>query len=137
MTSSYTGNGVNGRQVAGVGFKPDLVWVWTDSQYAVWSSPVISGGKTMYFSNAAAGITTGITGYFNNGFTVGTHATVNSTGITYYYAAFKDNGAGDIKIGRYLGNGGDERVITGVGFKPDFVHIKGDTTQGGVYHFSG
>lgn len=89
----------------------------------------------MYFSNATAGFTTGITGWLNGGFTVGTHATVNSAGITYYYAAFKDNGAGDIKIGSYIGNGLDNRAVTGVGFQPDFLHIKGDTTQDGIYHF--
>ena len=72
----------------------------------------------MYFSNAATGITTGVTGYFENGFTVGTHATVNTNGSTYFYAAFRDNGAGDIKVGSYTGNGYDQHVITGVGFQP-------------------
>ena len=41
----------------------------------------------------------------------------------YYYIAFRDNGAGDFKVGNYLGNGSDNRGITGFGFQPDFIHI--------------
>jgi len=90
----------------------------------------------MYFANAVAGFSGGITGFLHNGFTVGSHATVNGSGKVYFYTCFKDNGAGDFKVGSYTGNAFDNQAVSGTGFKPDFVHVKGDSAQLGVYRHS-
>jgi hypothetical protein len=133
---SYTGDGTAYHIITDVGFYPSLIWIWTANQYAVWSSPIISGNKTLYFAYAAAGFTNGITGFLPNGFTIGSDATVNTNGVTYQYIAFRDNGDGLIDVGSYTGNGTDNTSITSPGFQPDFVHVKGDTTQVGCYRHS-
>ena len=133
---SYTGDGTSYHQITGIKFNPTLVWIWTESQFAVWASPV-TDGKTLYFSSATASFTTGITGFLPDGFIVGNHATVNTAGQTYYYQAFRDNGAGDFDVGAYIGDGVDNKVISSVGFQPDFVVVKGDTAQSGSYKFTG
>lgn len=135
-TGAYVGDGLSSSQVVGVGFRPSLVWIWGASEYAVWSSDSLPANKTLYFSNAAVGFTGGITGFLPDGFTIGNNSTVNTATKTYYYMAFRDNGAGNIDIGSYIGNGSDNRAITSPGFQPDFIHIKGDTAQAGCYRYS-
>ncbi len=135
-TGTYTGDGASYHAVTGVGFKPSLIWIWGDSEYAVWTADALPSNKTLYFSNAAVGFTGGITGFLPDGFTVGADTTVNTNGKTYFYMAFRDNGAGNIDVGSYTGNGSDGRSITSPGFQPDFVHVKGDTAQSGCYRYS-
>jgi hypothetical protein len=72
-----------------------------------------------------------------NGFTVGTNADVNGNGTTYYWIAFKDDGAGDFKVGSYTGNGVDNRSITGVGFQADYLIVVPSSGQRGVQRFAG
>ncbi|MCW0221202.1 MAG: hypothetical protein OJI67_22925, partial [Prosthecobacter sp.] len=64
----------------------------------------------------------GITGLNSGGFTLGADAAVNESGTTIHWLAIKDV-AGKIKTGSYVGNGGDNRGITGVGFQPDLVWV--------------
>jgi len=125
---SYSGDGTDNRQITGVGFQPDLVIVRArdSGQYAVWRSSTMSGDKTAYFAQAAALFANGIQSLDSDGFTIGTHATVNSSGVTYDWQAFEDNGVPDFKVGTFTGDGTDNRNITGLGFDPDFVTIKRD-----------
>ena len=59
-----------------------------------------------------------------NGFTLGTSANVNAAGQTYYWTALK--AGAELKLGSYVGNGVDNRSITGVGFQPVWVLTMGD-----------
>ena len=68
-------------------------------------------------------------------FTVGTHATVNTNGITYEYVAFGNatsphtgDGAADFAIGAYTGNGISPRAIDHLGMSPNMVVTKRPTT---------
>ena len=73
-------------------------------------------------------------------FTLGTASGPNGTGDTYIAYCFRSI-SGYSKFGSYTGNGGNNRSITGLGFKPDFVMIKAtsissdwsifDSTRGG------
>ena len=55
-----------------------------------------------------------------DGFQVGTASNVNTANVVYYYLAFK-NASDSFQSGTYTGNNTDNRSVTGVGFKPDFV----------------
>jgi hypothetical protein len=57
-----------------------------------------------------------------NGFSVGS-TYVNSSGVTYYYVAWNQV-AGKTSVGSYVGNGVDNRSISGVGFQPRFVIVQ-------------
>jgi hypothetical protein len=125
---TYTGDGTDNRQITGIGFLPDLVIVRArdSGQYAVFRTSTMAADKTAYFAQAAALFANAIQSLDSDGFTVGTHATVNSNGVTYDWQAFADNGAPDFKVGTFSGDGTDSRNITGLGFDPDFVTIKRD-----------
>lgn len=134
MTGSYSGTG-SGQSITGLGFAPDLVMIkHTDQatdQYAVFRTRTLWGDSTLYFAEALTAFTGGITSLDSDGFTIGTHATVNTSGDTYYWQAFgnafdpyTNTGAADFLIGVYTGNGLDSRDITRLPFQPDLVTIK-------------
>jgi len=102
---AYEGNGIDDRNITGVGFEPG--WVIVKSNYTS------GGGNTQPNSNNAgthhakslgagndtslvftgfASFSDGIQKLLSNGFQVGTHERVNSSGIERYYfwAAFKE-----------------------------------------------
>jgi hypothetical protein len=131
---SYTGTGA-GFSITGLGFAPDLVIIkhndQATDQYAVFRTRDMAGDYTVYFANAATFFTGGITALGADGFTVGTSATVNTSGDTYYWTAFGNawdavdhSGATDFLIGAYIGDGVDSRNINRLPFQPDLVAVK-------------
>jgi hypothetical protein len=132
---SYTGNGTDNRAITGVGFQPDLVIIKNRvSNWGCFRTSGMTGDSTAYFAQAAANFAGGIKSLDADGFTVGTHASVNTSGQVYDWQAFKDDDAGDFKVGSYVGTGVDNRNITGLGFQPDLVCLKvNGTAQDGVW----
>ncbi|MEK7572063.1 MAG: hypothetical protein AAB553_07365 [Patescibacteria group bacterium] len=131
---SYTGTG-SGFSITGLGFAPDLVMVKHHDQifdqYAVWRSRVMVGDISHYFGNAASTFAGGITALGSDGFTIGTNATVNDSGDTYYWTAFGNamkpdiaGGSSDFLIGAYIGDGFDNRNIDRLPMQPNFVSVK-------------
>lgn len=131
----YSGDGVSGRSIS-TGFDPNFVTVKrstaVDANFRVSSQPA---NETLFYrnivrntSNPNVYIQTLTTGAF----TVGT--TNNTLGGIYYFFAFKDT-ANFFKQGTYTANNTDNRSITGVGFRPDFVFVKNatNTTANNTY----
>lgn len=125
----YTGNG-SSQNITGVGFQPDMVVIKrSGASSAVWRSSSMGANTTNYFINTTQD--TGgqmIQSLGATGFTVGNNATVNTSGNTYWYFAFKQ-AAGVMDVGTYSGNATDNRNITsandaGLNFQPDFVLVK-------------
>lgn len=132
-TGKYTGNGTS-QSLLGLGFQPIVVIVKADAaEYAVWRSNKMTGDSTATFQQPV-NFSGGITSLDTEGFSVGSNSSVNSAGTTYYYTAF--GGSGDIFTGSYNGNGVDDRNITGIGFQPDSVWIKGNVNAGGSWRGS-
>ncbi|HET8964006.1 MAG TPA: T9SS type A sorting domain-containing protein [Chitinophagales bacterium] len=65
--------------------------------------------------------TNAITSFTSNGFTLGTNASVNTSGTTYYFVAF-DAGT-DLVQSTFTGNGGISQSISGLGFRPELVIV--------------
>ncbi len=124
-TGSYAGNGVNGRQITGIGFQPDVIIIKSSTaQAAVIRTSTMSGDKAKLIGDTG-NLTSGlIESIDSNGFTVGTDATVNAIGYAYYWVAMR--AGSDMNVGSYVGNGADNRSITGVGFQPVWVVTLGD-----------
>lgn len=127
---SYTGTGV--ARTIDTSFSPNLVIVKGDTaQAAVWSTS-LHGDGTEYFGVTGPAFTGGINIVSDqDGFDLGTHATVNGNGIAYEYVAFgnattprRGDGAQDFYIGSYTGNGLDGRIIDHLGFTPSMVVVK-------------
>lgn len=134
FTGSYIGNNTDDRNIAGVGFQPDLVIIKGDTtQMAVFATSTMDAGDTAYFANPVANIANAIQSLGADGFQIGTHVTVNVNLVVYYYICIRDNGAGDFHVGTYTGNGDDNRDIAGVGFLPSVLWTKADAAAYGWF----
>jgi hypothetical protein len=121
---SYVGNGTS-QSITGLGFSPEYAIVMPSDT----GVPVqrFSGMSMSYQFTLELGAADRITSLDSNGFTVGSGAQVNTSGTTYYWVAWNQV-AGSIKMGSYAGNDTDDRSITGVGFQPSYVMVRGDDT---------
>lgn len=131
---SYQGNGTD--QNISVGFAPDMVFLFSGSADeptlgAVWRTSDMTAGKSQPMDLALADNM--ITAFGLDGFSVGADNDVNKLGITYHAIAIKSSGAFNVLT--YKGNNIDDRIITGAGFKPDSVWIKGDLNTAGSLRF--
>jgi hypothetical protein len=125
-TGTYTGTGAN-QSITGVGFAPDLVIIKGNNGLAVFRTRMMRGDLTAHMSEGILDFSLGITGFQEDGFTVGTSPITNTNGNTYHYQAFgnayhpyRNSGANDFAIGTYYGNGIDNRNIQGIPFNPHF-----------------
>ncbi len=126
-TGTYTGNGTDNTAITGIGFQPDVVYVkGNTAQAAVVRTSSMTAGNSKSLQSGGSYTTNRIKSLDSGGFTIGTDATVNSTGIAYYWVAFKA-AAGELKVGSYPGTGAAHDV-TGVGFSPAYVVVM--TTSG-------
>lgn len=125
---TYVGTGaVN--IITDTAFPPDLVIIKGGSNHAVFRVKQNQGDSTCYLATNLANLTGSITGLTTTGFVLGTDATVNANGTTYFYIAIRGAAAEAIfKTFWYVGSGADNRDLTttGINFTPDFVHIKQD-----------
>jgi hypothetical protein len=91
-TSSYTGTGAS-RSVTGVGFQPAFVMVHandtTTGRAGAMRSSSLTGTASQLFT-ATTNESAGITALQSDGFQTGTSTSVNASGTTYDYVAFKD-----------------------------------------------
>lgn len=144
-SGSYTGTGA-GFSITGLGFAPDLVMIKHDDQatdqHAVFRTKLMSGDRTAYFS-AAAFFTGGITALGSDGFTIGTNATVNTSGDTYYWTAFGNamlpgttGGSENFFIGQYVGSGRASDVDR-LPIDPDFITVRRTATNIGFWAVTG
>jgi len=122
---TYTGDGTSPKTIT-TGFQPSFAMVKRSTAVAAhFHTASEPANETLYFVNTVRD-TTGnyIQSFASNGFVVG--ATDNTSGGTYYYIAFKTT-SGIMTEGTYSGDATDNRNITGVGLKPDFVFVKNAT----------
>jgi hypothetical protein len=129
---SYTGNGVNNTNITTVGFKPDYAVVMAaTNRHAIQRSDLMPANNSIAF-DSVAGAGNKLLGFIGPGFRLGSHADVNASGVTYYYAAWKAT-ALEVSIGSYVGDGVDNRVITGLGYRPEYVMVKRWSSTSGVH----
>jgi hypothetical protein len=121
---TYTGNGGT-QSVTGLGFQPELVILMGNT--AQRAAARYSGAARTYGFDASTGVTTGVTAFGADGFSVGAAAEANANGAAYHYVAFNDF-ANSISVGSYTGNNTDNRDITTPAFQPEFVMVRADDT---------
>lgn len=93
---SYTGNGSDNRGITGVGFQPDMVFVFNDvsGESQVFRSSDMAGDLTAALTQDAADAADKVQSLDADGFTIGTHAAVNTNTKLYYWLAFKKTEGG-------------------------------------------
>jgi hypothetical protein len=127
-TDTYAGNGEDDRQIADIGFTPEMLLVIRpDGDNVIWRTS--SMGSKDYDFSLSNGETDRIKSLDPDGFTLGTDSDVNQSfipPITYHYVAFKQ--CTNLHVGAYDGNGVDGRdwPVPAMSFDPDLVQIKAD-----------
>ena len=125
VTGTYVGSGVDNRQITGVGFQPDVVMIKTaQGRVGIIRTSTMSGDRAKILGNTGALAANLIQSMDADGFTVGTDNRVNNSGDAYYWVAMKTGS--DLHVGTYVGNGVDNRSISGVGLQPVWVITLGD-----------
>jgi hypothetical protein len=130
----YEGTGVNNTVINGVGFRPEYLFIKSDAtNRAVQKSNKMPDVATVEFDNSREDDNR-IHNLNNDGFVLGTQQQVNNVHNDYYYVAFRNSPEEQpalpcIAVGSYIGDGTANRVITGVGFQPDVLIVKGDFGQ--------
>ena len=144
-TVLYTGNGVGGTNITGVGFQPDLVWIKRRSatEFHVWNDAVRGVPKNIY-SNSTNSEDSGnlMSAIISDGFTVQTDGSVNFSGSTYVAwnwlganttvsntsgtitSTVSANTTAGFSIVSYTGTGSAATVGHGLGVAPKIVIIK-------------
>jgi hypothetical protein len=123
----YTGNGIDGTAITGIGFRPDLVIIKQSTNNAVFRTKERRGDSTGFLASTNTDLTDRIQTMLNDGFEVGTTAQVNTNGLTYYYLAIKgDTAQKYFSTFNYFGDGADNRNVTttGISFTPDIVVVQ-------------
>lgn len=110
-TFTYTGTGAS-NPITGIGFKPDYVFTKGNCAQIACNRYVTQAATYSYvYTTTSAAITTGITSFDSDGFTVSTSLTVNESGSTYCGWAVKA-GARAVVVDTYTGTGSDNKDIT-------------------------
>jgi hypothetical protein len=96
-TGSYTGDGLDDRDIGGVGFEPHYVLVRANDtatgRNALHRPSALTGDSTLLFLGFT-NIPNGIQALQADGFQVGTTASVNTDGVDYHHLAVRDASAG-------------------------------------------
>jgi len=157
-TKLYSGNGST-QSITGVGFQPD--WTWIKNRTAVGEGhhlyDAVRGVEKRIRSDSTAAestVSTGLTAFGTDGFTVGTNAGVNGNGNSIASWNWKANGAGSsntdgsitstvsvnttagFSIVRWSGSAANATIGHGLGAVPKMIICKdtNDTYNWGVYH---
>ncbi|NIM20224.1 MAG: DUF11 domain-containing protein [Candidatus Latescibacteria bacterium] len=120
VVDSYVGNGTDNRSIGSVGFSPAYVIIMSeDGEDAMqrFASEPLDASLPFQSSDER---TNRIQNFEPTGFQIGSHNTVNKTGIAHHCVAW-NRIPGRIAENLYLGNGLDNRDITGVGLQPRYM----------------
>jgi len=138
----YEGDGVADQQVPhGLSAAPEMIIIKNLDDTDKWAVYHTGVGPTKFLSlnESAAAVTS--SAYWNNTaptstvFTLGATSPVNSPNNENYIAYCFHSVAGYSKFGSYTGNGSAGHAITGLGFQPDFILIKGITSADNWFIF--
>jgi uncharacterized repeat protein (TIGR01451 family) len=122
-TGIYTGNGQASHAITGIGFAPDLLIIKGGLAEAtmVRTATMPDGyAKPLGHNHPLASGT--IRTLDADGFTLNADPRVNQPVTLYYWVAFRAV-PGLMEVGSYIGDGTDNRNITGLGFNPSYLIV--------------
>ena len=162
-TLLWSGNGVSGRAITGVGFQPDFLWIKRrNASVSHYLQNSIAGATYYMFSDDTVqerNLDDSVDSFDTDGFTLGNDGGTNASGGTYVGWNWKANGSGSsntagsinstvsanpsagFSIVSYTGTGANATVGHGLGVAPQFFFGRNrDDTSGLldwiVYHES-
>ena len=141
--TTYTGNGVDDRNITGTNFAPDFVWIKQRSgvnQHELYDT--VRGATKRLMSNDTAAEDTAannLQAFLSDGFQVGTAGSVNANGATYVGWQWKKGATQGFDIVTYTGTGANRTVAHSLGVAPKMMIVKNrsaSATSWIVYHAS-
>jgi hypothetical protein len=127
----YTGTGVAGHAISGLGFQPDLVIIKsnTTASGGMFKTSAMPATNTAYLAATAHNTASQLV-LNSDGFTVGTLAQLNTANALYTWTAYTGSdcsASGVFCVGSYTGNNAATRTIT-TGFNPGLTIVKRSTS---------
>ena len=127
QTKLYTGTG-SSNAITGVGFQPDFCWIknrGTATAARVFDS-VRGATKVLYTSETDAEGTNAqsLKSFDSDGFTMGTHATLNASSNNIVSWNWKETATAGFDILTYEGTGSIQTEAHNLGVKPDMIIVK-------------
>lgn len=136
-TGTYIGNFTDNRNIAGLGFNPEVLLIKVIGQNSVVRTNLMKGDQAAFLTSSNANLNDRIQQFLYDGFQIGTSAQVNNTGFNVYYVALGGSAAQKyLKTFRYTGDGNDNRNIATLPFTPDFVLIRANAVTQAVWRLS-
>jgi hypothetical protein len=146
---TYTGDATDNRNITTtLGFEPNMVLVKNSNSVTINNRRAVMnitqnyGDLSNYVGDAVGNEVNLIQALQSGGFQVGSGVNTNENTNTFYWFAFggasgppAGSGTFTMKTGTYTGTGSNQ-TITGIGFRPDLVIIKDNTTQLAVFRTS-
>jgi len=140
----WTGDGSSSRNITGIGFAPDFVWIKNranGTRFHVLNDTVRGANKQLFSNNTNAEETdtTQLTAFGSDGFTIGNNANVNENTSGIVSWNWRANGAGStntagsinstvsvnaaagFSIVTYTGNGSNATIGHGLGVAPSMI----------------
>ncbi|MDX6582240.1 MAG: hypothetical protein QOI10_1424 [Solirubrobacterales bacterium] len=122
-SGTYTGNGIDSRNITGLAFQPDLVIVKSAGATAATArTRTMTGDVSKSLAGATALSSNMIQSLLADGFQVGTNAAVNTNGTVYQWVAMT-SAVGTLSVGSYVGDGSASRSISGLGYSPEAAMV--------------
>lgn len=145
---TYAGNATDNTNITAPGFQPNMVMVKNATSATTANrNPVMNvtesyGDSSSYVGSATANLVNAIQSLSATGFQIGTAVQVNESAATFYWVTFggasnatSASGGFTMKTGTYTGNTTGQS-ITNLGFTPDLVIIKDNSTNYAVFRTS-
>jgi len=133
LSGMYIGDGTTARPFT-IGFSPVVVCIKGDqSTGTACRTSTMTGDSTKPVTGTSALSPSRVTSLDAMGFTIGNDASVNASGVTYYWLAFR--GTPNVYAGSYTANGTGGATIS-VGFHPDLIWIFPATASVSVQRFA-
>ena len=127
---TYTGDGLDNRNITGVGFAPDWVMTMGNAEQDVFRPGPIAGDAS-FLMNGTNSVADRIQALNADGFQLGANADVNQSARAYYWIAF--NVTSDVAVGSYTGNGVDNRNITSPGITQQMAWVKRSASSQSIW----
>ena len=126
-TNTYTGTGAD-LDIKGLGLQPDLVWMKPRSATNAHTLVDAVRGVTKRIwtnnSNAEAAEAESLKTFNSDGFTLGNHSTINTSGVTHVAWNWKETATAGFDIVSYTGTGSAQTISHSLGVAPEMAFFK-------------
>lgn len=129
----YTGNGSTLTPTSSLNFSPDLVWIKkrNPSDHQIFDTT--RGAQVVLVSNSISTestVSTTLTSFNSNGFTVGSDSDVNANGNSHAAWLWNEGASSGFDVVSYTGNGSNRTIAHSLNTTPGMIIVKARSASG-------